>query len=65
LKGRYTSKKLMIVIPIMILVAVLAMWMLGKEYAEIDLPMRLMISVGAAVLSGVISYFLFAFEKDK
>jgi hypothetical protein len=55
----------MIVIPIMILVAVLAMWMLGKEYAEIDLPMRLMISVGAAVLSGVISYFLFAFEKDK
>jgi hypothetical protein len=58
-------KKLIIVIPIMILVAIMAMWMLGKEYAEIKLPIRLMISAGAAVLSGVISYFLFAFEKDK
>lgn len=58
-------KKLIVVIPIMILVAILAMWMLGKEYAEIELLTRMLIAVGAALLSGVISYFLFAFEKDK
>jgi hypothetical protein len=57
-------KKLALVIPIMILVAILAMWMLGKEYADIELPIRILISVGAALLSGVISYFLFAFEKE-
>jgi hypothetical protein len=49
----------------MILVAILAMWMLGKDYAEIELTTRILIAVGAALLSGVISYFLFAFEKDK
>jgi hypothetical protein len=49
----------------MIFVAVLAMWMLGKEYAEIEPLMRMVIAVGAALLSGVISYFLFAFEKEK
>jgi hypothetical protein len=53
------------IIPIMILVAVLAMWMLGKDYDEIELPMRMLIAGGAAILSGVISYFLFAFEKNK
>jgi hypothetical protein len=65
LKGRYELKKLTIVIPIMILVAVLAMWMLGKDYAEIELPTRMLIAGGAAILSGIISYFLFSFEKDK
>jgi hypothetical protein len=58
-------KKLTLTIPIMILVAVLAMWMLGKDYAEIELQTRMLIAGGAAILSGVISYFLFAFEKNK
>lgn len=57
-------KKYLIVIPIiMVLVAVLAMWMLRKEYSEIDLSIRIMISAGAAVLSGGISYFLFALDE--
>lgn len=48
----------------MILVAILAMWMLKKEYSEIDLVIRMLISAGASILSGVISYFLFALDKD-
>lgn len=49
----------------MILVAVLAMWMLGKDYSEIDLQIRILISAGAAILSGAISYFLFNVDKEK
>ncbi|MBP2241028.1 heme/copper-type cytochrome/quinol oxidase subunit 4 [Cytobacillus eiseniae] len=58
-------KKLSFVIPIMIVVAILAIWMLNKDYAEIDFQIRLVIALGAALLSGVISYFLFAFDKEK
>lgn len=57
--------KLTFVIPIMILVAVLAMWMLGKDYSEINLQIRILISAGAAILSGAISYFLFNVDKEK
>ncbi|MFE8697233.1 histidine kinase [Cytobacillus sp. FJAT-53684] len=58
-------KKLAYVIPIMILVAIIAMRMLAKDYSEIDLPIRLVISAGAAVLSGGIAYFLFNADKGK
>ncbi|MED3551312.1 histidine kinase [Cytobacillus praedii] len=57
--------KFTFVIPIMILVAVLAMWMLAKDYSEIDLQIRIIISAGAAILSGGISYFLFNVDKEK
>jgi hypothetical protein len=52
-------------IPIMILVFVLSLWMLGKEYGEIELQIRVLISAGAGILSGVISYFLFALDKKE
>lgn len=64
-KGSYLLNKLTIVIPIMVLVGVLAMWMLGKDYSEVDLQIRIIISVGAALLSGAISYFLFNVDKEK
>ncbi|MDM5226882.1 histidine kinase [Cytobacillus sp. NJ13] len=54
-----------IVIPIMIFVAATAMWMLNKDYQQIDMLIRLMIAAGAALLSGVISYFLFKPEKEE
>lgn len=64
-KGSYNLKKFAI-IPIMILVAILAMWMLNKDYTEIALTIRIMISAGAAILSGGIAYILFALEeRDK
>ncbi|MFD2444877.1 histidine kinase [Bacillus sp. CGMCC 1.16607] len=58
-------KKLGFIIPIMILVAVIAMWMLKKDYSEIQLLTRLLISVGAALLSGIISYFLMGRDSDE
>jgi hypothetical protein len=63
MKGRYVLKKFSIAIPIMILVFILSLWMLGKEYSEIDLQIRVIISAGAGVLSGIISYFLFTLDK--
>ena len=57
-------KKFPITIPIMIIVVVLAMWMLEKDYSEINMITRLMISIGAGILSGLISYFLFRFDKN-
>lgn len=51
-------KRFLFIIPIMIVVAVIAMWMLEKDYSEIELNTRLIIAVSAAVLSGVTSFFL-------
>ena len=58
-------KKVTIAIPIMILVSILAMWMLEKDYSEIDIQTRMIISAGAGVFSGVISFFLFGLDKEK
>ncbi|CAM3373351.1 histidine kinase [Cytobacillus oceanisediminis] len=55
----------LIVIPIMILVAAAAMWMLNKDYQQIDMSIRMLIAAGAALLSGAISYFLFKPEKEE
>ncbi|MBU8880401.1 histidine kinase [Bacillus sp. FJAT-29790] len=58
-------KKLTFVIPIMILVAFIAMWMLKKDYSEIDLATRMIIAAGASILSGVISFFLIGADKGR
>jgi hypothetical protein len=57
-------KKSPITIPIMIIVAAIAMWMLEKDYSELNIMTRIMISVGAAIFSGLISFFLFKFDKN-
>lgn len=56
-------KKFPVTIPIMLIVVVVAMWMLEKDYSEINLITRIMISVGAGIFSGLISFFLFRFDK--
>ncbi|MCH1624492.1 histidine kinase [Fredinandcohnia quinoae] len=53
------SKRFSVVIPVSIMVGLIAMWMLNKDFAEIDLSIRLLIAMGATLLSGVITYFLF------
>ena len=58
-------RKLTLVIPIMLFVGALAMWMLKKDYADIEYQTRLLISVGAAVFSGAISFFLFKSNEIK
>jgi hypothetical protein len=57
-------KKFPFTIPIMIIVVVIAMWMLGKDYSEINIMTRIMIAVGAGIFSGLISFFLFRFDKN-
>ncbi|MED4203537.1 histidine kinase [Neobacillus mesonae] len=59
------QKRFTYVIPIMIVVMAVALWMLNEEYSNIQLGIRLLISIGAALLSGVISYFLFPENEEK
>jgi hypothetical protein len=47
----------------MIIVVVIAMWMLEKDYSEINMMTRIFISIGAGILSGLISFMLFKFDK--
>ncbi len=58
-------KRLSVVIPIMIIVAFLAMWFLAKDYGSIPLQTRNLIALGGALLSGIISYFLLQKEADQ
>lgn len=51
-------------IPIMIIVGIAAFWMLYTGYSEISSSIRLLITLGAVILSGIISYFLFP-ENEK
>ncbi len=51
-------KKYTFIIPIMVVVAVLAMWHLNKNYSEIPFNTRILISFGGSIVSGVITYFL-------
>lgn len=48
----------------MIVVAVIAMWMLEKDYSEIELSTRLIITACASILSGVTSYFLLGNDDE-
>ncbi|KAB2332052.1 histidine kinase [Cytobacillus gottheilii] len=43
----------------MILVAIAALWMLDKDFSDIELGIRFLIAIGASLLSGLISYTLF------
>jgi hypothetical protein len=65
LKGRNSLKKLNMVIPISLFVAFLALWMLAKDYSDIELGIRVIIALGAAVLSGGISFLLFNLDKQE
>lgn len=57
--------RLKVVIPIMIIVTILAMWFLAKDYGALPLQTRVLISLGGALLSGVISYFLLHKEAEQ
>ncbi|WNS76278.1 histidine kinase [Bacillus sp. DTU_2020_1000418_1_SI_GHA_SEK_038] len=58
-------RKFALVIPIMLIVAAAAMWMLKRDYSEIEYQTRVLLSGGAAVFSGVISFFLFKSGEGK
>ena len=58
-------KRFKFVIPIMVVVAVLSLWYLGKEYSEIPLATRILITAGGSVVSGIISYFMLKNDVHK
>jgi len=58
-------KRFKFVIPIMVVVAVLSLWYLGKEYSEIPLTTRILITAGGSVVSGIISYFMLKNDVHK
>jgi hypothetical protein len=49
----------------MIIVMAVAIGMLNEEFSEIQLGIRLIIAIGAALFLGVISYFLFPENEEK
>lgn len=51
-------KRFRFVIPIMVVVAILAMWFLNKDHSEVPLVTRILIAAGGSIVSGIISYFL-------
>ncbi|MFZ7943629.1 MULTISPECIES: hypothetical protein [Bacillaceae] len=58
-------KHFKIVIPIMVFVAVLAIWMLGKYHADVQLPLRILIALGGALLSGILSFIMLKLDADR
>lgn len=58
-------KQFKIVIPTMVLVAVLATWMLGKYHSAVELHVRVLIIVGGALLSGLLTYFMSKQDVDR
>lgn len=53
------KKRFKFVIPVMVIVAISAMFMIDKYYAEVPSLDRVLITIGATLLSGVLAYFLF------
>ncbi|MFK9094844.1 hypothetical protein [Bacillus salipaludis] len=58
-------KHLKIVVPIMVLVAVIAIWMLGKYHADVQLPVRILIAIGGALLSGIVTIIMLKLDVDR
>lgn len=59
-------KKSKLIPPIMIVVAVLATIILNQEeYSEVTIINRILIIVGAAIVSSIIGYFLLGSDVDK
>lgn len=56
-------KNFALAIPIMLIVGAAAMWMLHRDYSVLDYQTRVLISAGAALFSGIISFILFKTGK--
>ena len=58
-------KALVYVIPIMIIVAWGSWIMLNRSHTDVPETSRVLITVGAVIVSGIISYFLFPKDEVK
>jgi len=59
------KRALKFAIPIMLIVAGIAWWYLNKEFQEVPELHRLYMAIGAALLSGILSWFLFPEEPKE
>ncbi|GGA34582.1 hypothetical protein [Psychrobacillus lasiicapitis] len=57
-------KKSKVVIPIMIVVAVLATWIL-KDHTDVPILHKILITIGACILSGGLGYLLLGSDVQK
>lgn len=48
----------------MVIVGIASIYMLQTGYSEIDLSIRMLITFGAVIFSGIISYFLFPENEE-
>ncbi|GIN61901.1 hypothetical protein J27TS8_18940 [Robertmurraya siralis] len=58
------SKRVTFIVPIMVIVGIASIYMLQTGYSEIDLSIRMLITFGAVIFSGIISYFLFPENEE-
>lgn len=58
-------KHFKIVIPIMVVVAVIATWMLGKYHTAVQLQVRILIAIGGALLSGILTSIMLKLDVDR
>lgn len=54
-----------IAVPTMILVAIIAIWMLGKFHTEVPLIWRILIAAGGAVLSGLLTIYMSYLDRKQ
>ncbi|MCZ2259209.1 histidine kinase [Sporosarcina sp. G11-34] len=49
----------------MVIVATVSLYMLNRNYADLPGTTQLLITVGAMIVSGIISYFLFPRDENE
>ena len=63
-EGCGMMNRMKIVIPTMLVVGILALWILEKDHSEVPLQYRIPIALLGALISGVLTYFLFKNDAD-
>lgn len=58
-------KRFAFIIPIMLIVAILAMWLLNKNHSQVPFDTRIIIAAGGSIASGIIAFFLLRDDFQK
>jgi len=58
-------KRFSFIIPIMLIVAILAMWLLNKNHSQVPFDTRILIAAGGSIVSGIIAFFLLRSDVHK
>ncbi|MCM3444467.1 hypothetical protein AB3Z07_27490 (plasmid) [Metabacillus halosaccharovorans] len=58
-------KRFKFVIPMTIVVFAWALWILEKDHSTVPLYIRILISLGGALVSGILTYFLMRQDSGK